>query len=151
MSIQLVAATDDDLDYVWRLYATSFRDELAGKIKGGWVDDVERKKFQTICDIASIRLIKLEDKTVGWLSYSDEGKVRVIDVACLEEEHRGQGIDRQILDTLRADAGDKMLVANVLDTPRHRKYLTELGFRLDPATPAAVKANPLTVRMSLAD
>ena len=62
-------AKHTDFDFCWAVYAPPVQALLATQIPGGWVDNSEKQKFETIWDSESTHLIFYDSKPVGWVSW----------------------------------------------------------------------------------
>jgi ribosomal protein S18 acetylase RimI-like enzyme len=162
-TITLRPITDDDMDFLRRLYGTTREDELA---QVPWTAEQKaefvRQQFEAQhawwmqhYSAATFSLVLVGEEAVGRL-YVDrwEREIRVVDVAVLPE-WRGRGIGEELLRGVLAegDAAGKPVSIHVEQFNRARRLYERLGFTCreggtgvyllmvrDPAGSAALEA-----------
>ena len=133
-------ATDDDLPFLFRLYASTREEELAPV---GWAPEVQEafllQQFEAQhlwyreqYNGASFDVVEVGGEPVGRFYVARwPREIRVVDVSVMPS-HRGRGIGSELLSTLfeEADLAGKPVSIHVERENRAQRLYERLGFRL---------------------
>lgn len=121
MAVSLRPATNQDMDFLSKVYASTRRQELS---QTGWSQDeveaflniqfeVQRRFYKETFKNARFDIIETYGKPAGNL-YVDRhhDEIRILDIALLPE-YRNKGIGSQLIRELLAEAADKNLPIRV--------------------------------------
>ncbi len=137
-NINLQKITEQDLDFLFKIYASTRVDELA---QTGWPEqqqleflkmqfEAQHKHYQQHYPEASFELIMLDDQAVGRLYVSRwQTQIRIVDIALLSE-FRAKKIGGELMKRLFAEAREKQLEISIhveKNNPAMKWYL-DLGF-----------------------
>jgi len=136
--ITLRPATDRDLEFLHRLYASTRTEELAPvpwtpEQKAAFLrsqSELQHRYYHATQPDASYDLILFEGQPVGRLYVARmPGEIRIMDIA-LVPEHRGRGIGTWLLQQLCAEAGQtrQPLTAHVEQNNPALHLYERLGF-----------------------
>jgi len=139
-NISLKAIGDDDLDFLFRVYADTRAEELA---QTGWPADqqlgflkmqfdAQHSHYQKHYPEASLDLVLLGDQPVGRLYVSRwETQIRIVDIALLRDK-RGRKIGSQLIATLIAEAKSKGLEVSIHVEKNNpaKQWYQRLGFEI---------------------
>jgi ribosomal protein S18 acetylase RimI-like enzyme len=130
--------TDDDLEFLYEVYAGTRQDELAVV---DWTDEQQEQflrmqfhaqhtHYQQHYAHASFDVIELDGVPIGRLYLlRDEAEFRIVDIALLPE-YRGRGLGGRLLDDVLSEADRAALPVSIHvehDNPAMRLY-ARLGF-----------------------
>lgn len=123
-------ATSDDFEYCWKIYSRSIRDALSQFIQGGWVDEIEKLKFQKNWEAEKSHILLLNNRPVGWLAVDLNSESVKIEHGYIEKENQKKGIGTKILNFLNelAEKEDKPLIVEVLKNSTARDFFRKNGF-----------------------
>lgn len=137
---ELRPVTDDDREFLFRLYASTRQDELSVV---PWSDEQKESFLRSQFDAqtrswgvdfpdASFNVIEVGGERAGRLYVQQrEEELRIVDIALLPE-YRGQGIGRVLLEQILAQARESGRAVRIhveKNNPAYRLYL-RLGFRM---------------------
>jgi ribosomal protein S18 acetylase RimI-like enzyme len=92
MNISHTPAINDDLDFVWKVYARTTRPFIEPLLKSGWDDPKQKEAFLTWWRPNDTIMLKSGDEPVGWVSIVRDGATLHIQHLCVLPEFQGQGV-----------------------------------------------------------
>jgi ribosomal protein S18 acetylase RimI-like enzyme len=138
MTIALRPCRVDDQDFLFKLYASTRRHEIAGF---GWPEaqqemflrmqfDAQRKSYDTAYGQAEHQIVEQDGRPIGRMMVLRGKEFAVLVDIALLEEHRGQGIGGELLRELgrSCDRERVPLRLQVLKTNPARRIYERLGF-----------------------
>ncbi|HUO92941.1 MAG TPA: GNAT family N-acetyltransferase [Rhizomicrobium sp.] len=126
MTISFRSARPDDFDYCASLYFAEM------ERSAGAVSDGARAGLETRWNVDQVRILVRAGKDIGWIQWAMRPKARELVQFFVEERLRGQGLGRDVMKRLiaEADADGLPIALSVVKTSPARRLYERLGFRI---------------------
>lgn len=135
-SITFRAATDDDRDFAWRLYAEAVEPHISpiitARFNRGWSHDHERARFSTWWTPENTSIIRHGDEEVGWFHLEEGADELTLLNFCIASKFRGRGIGEKSITALLESwkPKGKPILHTVLKDSPHRGFFERFGFQV---------------------
>jgi len=129
-TVTLRPAGDDDLDYVWSVYADGLRPYLSAYRP--WDEAGQRQRFPRIYDAAHSAIVLCEGEAAGFLTITGNDRIVLLQQFFLGADFRGQGLGSHLLDRLCAewDEMERPVSLAVLKNNPAQHLYRRFGFRI---------------------
>jgi len=140
--MRLRRAEAGDANFVWKLYAETTKPLLEPKLKHGWKEEEEKRRFETWWDYNNTMIAMLDDKPIGWISFQEKIEHVDLEHVCIAPRLQSQGYGKQMLNQLLDSWRDKVksIETSVLNESPYRKMFENLGF-------TEIRQEQITIRM----
>lgn len=95
--LKLEQVTEDDFDFIWKLYSESVSHLLSPYLANGWDEQKEKINFQSAWSKGKTYLIYLGDEKIGWISGEERETDLLIENGFIIPTFRRKGIGSKLL------------------------------------------------------
>jgi len=122
-------ATAGDVDLLWTIFRASLKEYIT-ETRGEWNEEREESQFRRQLDLSASRVIRLDDRQVGFIMAPVRDGALWIHTICIVPEHQRKGIGTEVVRSVIAQAKkqEMLLYLGVLKVNPARRLYERLGF-----------------------